>query len=88
MAHNAEVVGAHLSDVQDGGTFVQAHLMCNMEAYSSGTEVVGAHPYNMQGGGACKVHMGKVVALTERWLPNSGSVFFGVLVIVKANLAA
>ncbi|KAJ7688117.1 hypothetical protein B0H17DRAFT_1332215 [Mycena rosella] len=42
---------------------MQAHLMRNTEAYSSGTEVVGAHLYNMQGGGACKAHMGKVVAI-------------------------
>ncbi|KAJ7683329.1 hypothetical protein B0H17DRAFT_1137819 [Mycena rosella] len=41
---------------------MQAHLMCNAEAYLSKTEVVGAHPYNMQGRGACKVHTGKVVA--------------------------
>ncbi|KAJ7690971.1 hypothetical protein B0H17DRAFT_1133996 [Mycena rosella] len=62
-AHNAEAVGAHLSDVQGGGTFMQAHLMRNAEAYLSKMEVVGAHPYNMQGRGACKVHTGKVVAV-------------------------
>ncbi|KAJ7637497.1 hypothetical protein B0H17DRAFT_1149444 [Mycena rosella] len=50
-AHNAEAVGAHLSDVQGGGTFMQAHLIRNAEAYSSGTEVVGAHPSNVQGEG-------------------------------------
>ncbi|KAJ7670969.1 hypothetical protein B0H17DRAFT_1141711 [Mycena rosella] len=54
--------GAHLSDVQGGGIFMQAHLMRNAEAYLNGTEVVGAHPYNMQGRGACKLHTGKVVA--------------------------
>ncbi|KAJ7638065.1 hypothetical protein B0H17DRAFT_1149271 [Mycena rosella] len=42
---------------------MQAHLMRNAEAYLSKMEVVGAHPYNTQGRGACKVHMGKVVAV-------------------------
>ncbi|KAJ7686998.1 hypothetical protein B0H17DRAFT_1136508 [Mycena rosella] len=62
-AHNAEAVGAHPSDVRGGGTFMQAHLMRNAEAYLSKMEVVGAHPYNTQGRGACKVHIGKVVAV-------------------------
>ncbi|KAJ7635624.1 hypothetical protein B0H17DRAFT_1149673 [Mycena rosella] len=64
MSHGTQCGGgsAHPSNVQGRSTFMQAHLMCNAEVYSSGMEVVSAHPYNMQGGGACKLHMGKVVA--------------------------